>query len=150
MTAQGPDELRAVHAARRELGPDYDDALLGSFVDRAEAQLRRRLDNDRPVAQGGPAPTREHVHVTLGPGGLTLVAVNGGWGVLSSLILNETYPTHLLLLVVIWMVVAVADAAYAGALIARRADERRKRAAAPPDRARRAVPRPGTGHPTST
>lgn len=131
MSPPGPDELRAVHAARRELGPDYDDALLDSFVDRAEAQLRRRLEADRPVARRGPAPTREPVQVTLGPGGLTLVLVNSAWGVVSSLILAVAADMgpFVVPLFLVWMVLGLADATYLGALVARRVDERRKRKA---------------------
>lgn len=128
MSAQGPDELRAVHAARRELGPDYDDALLDSFVDRAEAQLRQRLENDRPAAQRGPAPKREPLQVTLGPGGLALAVLNGVWGVLSGVLLPLGLGgSGALQILVVWFVLVVTDAAYIGALIARRSDERRNR-----------------------
>jgi hypothetical protein len=132
MTAQGPDELHAIHAARRELGPDYDDALLESFVDRAGAQLRQRLDNDRlqsdrAVGQRDVPRNLTPVQVTIGPAGLTLALVNAGWGVLSSFILTEAYHDQLARLVVIWMVVVVADGAYLGARIAGRAHERQVR-----------------------
>lgn len=152
MTAQGPDELRAVHAARRELGPDYDDALLTSFVDRAEAQLQRRLEGERSTAQRAPAPASSPVRVTLGPGGLILVLVNGAWGVVSSVILSHAYHQDLARLIVIWMVIAVADAAYLGARIA----ERPRKGGRPDEAAplqgatRRAVPRQSPGRSTSS
>ncbi|WP_018656616.1 hypothetical protein [Actinomadura flavalba] len=44
------DDLAAAMAARRELGPDYDDAFVQSIVDRVEETLR-----DRPK----PRPRRD-------------------------------------------------------------------------------------------
>lgn len=37
------DELRAVLEARRELGPDYDPALVESFLDKVEAGIAARV-----------------------------------------------------------------------------------------------------------
>lgn len=147
MTAQGPDELRAVHAARRELGPDYDDALLTSFVDRAEAQLQRRLEDARPTPHRVPPSDRGRVQVTLGPSGLALVLVNSAWGVVSSLVLSEAYHEQLARLIAIWVVVAIADAAYLGARVAGGAATGRKHdRPAPLDRpSRPATPRQTPG-----
>lgn len=65
-------------------------------MDRAEAQLRRRLEVDRPVARRGPAPNREPVQVTPGLGGITLVMVNGTWGLLSGLLMPLALGIRLL------------------------------------------------------
>lgn len=38
------DELRAAMAARRDLGPDYEDAVVESFLDKMGAEIDRRVD----------------------------------------------------------------------------------------------------------
>ncbi|MEU9302573.1 hypothetical protein [Streptomyces sp. NPDC048269] len=48
-------ELDATLDARRELGPEYEAALVDSFVDKVDTQLRRRLAEDRLSAARGPA-----------------------------------------------------------------------------------------------
>ncbi|MEV0202909.1 hypothetical protein [Nonomuraea sp. NPDC050691] len=38
------DELRAAVAARRDLGPDFEDALIESFLDKMGQEVDRRVD----------------------------------------------------------------------------------------------------------
>ncbi|MEV0145638.1 MULTISPECIES: hypothetical protein [unclassified Nonomuraea] len=38
------DELRAAVSARRDLGPDYEDALVESFLDKMGQEVDRRVD----------------------------------------------------------------------------------------------------------
>ncbi|MEU3725903.1 hypothetical protein [Streptomyces sp. NPDC031705] len=40
-------ELAATLEARRELGPEYEAALVDSFVDKVDTQVRRRLAEER-------------------------------------------------------------------------------------------------------
>ncbi|MET9321800.1 hypothetical protein ABZX75_16645 [Streptomyces sp. NPDC003038] len=48
-------ELDATMDARRELGPEYEAALVDSFVEKVDTQLRRRLAEERLLAaRGGP------------------------------------------------------------------------------------------------
>lgn len=153
MSSGGPEELRAIHAARRELGPEYDDALLESFVDRAEAHLRQRLEGEslgdgRQTVRRAVPESRDPVRVTIGPGGLALLLVNALWGVLSSVVLSEAYHERGTQLIVIWMILAVSDAAYLGARIAARSGQGRKRTL--PISRNRAVQRPSTESPTNT
>ncbi|GAA2590630.1 hypothetical protein SMC26_06230 [Actinomadura fulvescens] len=55
------DDLAAALSARRELGPDYDDAFIDSVVDRIEQTLDARLAGQQRPAPGpsyAPAPPR--------------------------------------------------------------------------------------------
>jgi hypothetical protein len=68
------DELRAVIDARRELGPDYDPALVESFLDKLEdgiaAKVRAEVDarvTDRRQATGRGDPS-----LTMAMGSLAL------------------------------------------------------------------------------
>ncbi|MFE2147574.1 hypothetical protein ACFXA3_38595 [Streptomyces sp. NPDC059456] len=54
-------ELDATLDARRELGPEYETALVDSFVEKVDTQVRRRLAEERLDAArggrgGGPSP----------------------------------------------------------------------------------------------
>ena len=66
MTASDREELQAALAARRELGREYEPALVDSFLERVEKQLERR---------SGGEGQREHRMVTpliLGSLGLAI------------------------------------------------------------------------------
>jgi hypothetical protein len=67
MTTRDREELQAVVAARRELGPEYEPELVDSFLDRVERQVAR--------ASKGVGRRREHRTVTpliLGSLGLAI------------------------------------------------------------------------------
>ncbi|MFI5762008.1 MULTISPECIES: hypothetical protein [unclassified Streptomyces] len=49
-------ELAATLDARRELGPEYEAALVDSFVEKVDTQVRRRLAEERLTAARGPRP----------------------------------------------------------------------------------------------
>jgi len=49
-----PQEIRAAAAVHKELGPEYSDAVVESFLDRVDQEITARLD-----ARLGPVP-REH------------------------------------------------------------------------------------------
>jgi hypothetical protein len=78
-------ELRAVLAARRELGPEHDEHLIAGFVDRIEKEVDRRVD-----ARLAAAGSRGRRGSALHPGNLALcipiVAIAGGIGGLPGLI----------------------------------------------------------------
>ncbi|MEV7524038.1 hypothetical protein [Streptomyces sp. NPDC091371] len=48
-------ELDATLDARRELGPEYEAALVDSFVEKVDTQVRRRLAEERLTAARGSA-----------------------------------------------------------------------------------------------
>ncbi|MEU4354872.1 hypothetical protein [Streptomyces virginiae] len=49
-------ELDATLKARRELGPEYEAALVDSFVEKVDTQLRRRLAEERLSHARGESP----------------------------------------------------------------------------------------------
>jgi hypothetical protein len=79
------EELRAVAAARRELGPEYEPELVDSFLERLERQMERRTG--KRVGH-----SRDHRMVTplvLGSLGLSipLMAIAGGTAGLAGIVL---------------------------------------------------------------
>jgi hypothetical protein len=53
------DEITAAAAAHRELGPQYDDAVAESLIDRIGAEIDRRVDARLGHSQPSPAPRPE-------------------------------------------------------------------------------------------
>lgn len=51
-------EFHATLDARRELGPEYEAALVDSFVEKVDTQVRRRLAEERLSAARGDGPGR--------------------------------------------------------------------------------------------
>ncbi|WP_169952432.1 hypothetical protein [Microbispora sp. H11081] len=51
-------DLRAVMAARRDLGPEYEDALVDSFLDKLDVEIAARVRNE-VAAQIGRQPLAE-------------------------------------------------------------------------------------------
>ncbi|WP_405424859.1 hypothetical protein [Streptomyces erythrochromogenes] len=49
-------ELDATLKARRDLGPEYEAALVDSFVEKVDTQVRRRLAEERLAAARGEGP----------------------------------------------------------------------------------------------
>jgi hypothetical protein len=49
-----PQEIRAAAAVHRELGPEYSDAVVESFLDRVDQEITARLD-----ARLGPVPREQ-------------------------------------------------------------------------------------------
>jgi hypothetical protein len=94
------EELSSALAARRELGPEYDDAVVDAFVDKIERRLEERMKTAR----------RRHepsgLAVPLGSLGLAvpLLGVAGGtaglWGVIAVsiaiVLVNLAYASYAL------------------------------------------------------
>lgn len=68
-------ELDATLDARRELGPEYETALVDSFVEKVDTQVRRRLAEERLLhARGGrPEPVDGNFGERFGFAIITLV-----------------------------------------------------------------------------
>jgi hypothetical protein len=78
-------ELKAVVAARKELGPEHEDHLVAGFLERIDKEIDRRVDERvRELAPRKPRPSSLH------PGTLAvcipIVAIAGGIGHLPGLI----------------------------------------------------------------
>lgn len=74
------DDLRATMEARRDLGPDYEDALVDSFLEKLDHELTARVraevaNQHLPQQQGAPEkakPDNSHIPVALGSLGLAI------------------------------------------------------------------------------
>ncbi|MEV0583471.1 hypothetical protein [Nonomuraea sp. NPDC050310] len=60
MTTPSPgDELRAAVSARRDLGPEFEDALVESFLDKLGSEVDRRVDQRVAAAEVATPATRD-------------------------------------------------------------------------------------------
>jgi hypothetical protein len=95
-------ELEATLAARKELGPGHDDALVAGFLDRIEHEIDRRVDER--LARQGPRRRRPSA---IHPANLALcipiVAVAGGIGGVAGLFIAFTA------LVIVFLVAELRD-----------------------------------------
>jgi hypothetical protein len=104
-TSLTPDEVRAAAETHRELGPDYQAAVIESFLDKVGREIDARVDSR--LAQGGVRAPRQH-----GRGGpLALAIVSLGVGVPLTGITEGTHA-GISALAIIWIAIAVINVAY--------------------------------------
>jgi hypothetical protein len=71
-----PGEVRAAAEVHRELGPEYSDAVVESFLERVDRRIAERVDREvaaRVDTRLRPAPRPEPVQPARSHGGLTLL-----------------------------------------------------------------------------
>ena len=89
METEAQQEIEATLAARRELGPGYDEHLIEGFVRRMESEIDRRVDER--VAHAVRHVPHARGHGALNPATLAIsipiIAVAGGIGGVPGLIL---------------------------------------------------------------
>lgn len=72
-------ELQATLAARRELGPEYDDQFIERLVEKLTAQVRQEVARaPKPRAAGLPSDQRTAIAICSLIFGIPLVAIAGG------------------------------------------------------------------------
>ena len=108
-----PNEIRAAAETHRELGPDYRDAVVDSFLDKVGREIDARVDARLAAARNVPqqperAPRRPFsdvamVGLTMGLGiPLSAIAVAAG-----------RHPAGTWGLIIVWAAIAVINIAYA-------------------------------------
>ncbi|GAA1018133.1 hypothetical protein Aple_089550 [Acrocarpospora pleiomorpha] len=71
------DDLRATLEARRDLGPEYEDALVDSFLEKLDSEITARVRAEVAVHQSKagvkpPKPDNSHIPVALGSLGIAI------------------------------------------------------------------------------
>ena len=108
-----PDEIRAAAETHRELGPDYRDAVVDSFLDKVGREIDARVDARLAAARQVPhqperAPRRSISDVAV----LTITMVLG-IPISAIAVAAGEHPAGLWGLLVVWLAIAVINVAYA-------------------------------------
>jgi len=119
MTPDQREEITASVAARRELGPEYDEVLAQGLVERIGEEIDKRVDarlrgmGQQPAP--GMLPGASPVARAHGSGfGIVLVSLIFGTGATSVVLGNATNAAvQAVLVVLIWAAIAVINVAYA-------------------------------------
>ena len=106
-TSLTPDEVRAAAEAHRELGPDYQAAVIESFLDKVGREIDARVDARLAVAQPGVRVPRQSSR----GGPLALAIVSLGVGIPLTGITEGTHA-GIVALVIIWAAIAVINVSY--------------------------------------
>ena len=125
MDQMARDEITAAAAAHRELGPQYDDAVAASLIDRIGDEIDRRVDarlGASPSLKAGPRrPARAEPHEPARSNVATVVLALGSMGIgigVAGAVLNSG-SSHgasggaIFLVMVIWIVIGVINVSYA-------------------------------------
>ncbi|MCG5213995.1 hypothetical protein [Streptosporangium sp. KLBMP 9127] len=110
MTKSGPldDELRAAVSTRRDLGPDYEDAIVESFLDKVDQQIDRRVEERLATASRGGEPRARPTDNQ----GLALAIVSLSLGVFGSIGMGISAVDFEMLLLV-WLGIVSINVAFA-------------------------------------
>jgi hypothetical protein len=113
MTSSEPpgDELRAALRARQELGPDYEPAIVESFLEHIDRSIEARVDE-----QVG-ARLSEHAAATDSSGaartiGIAVGTVFGGF-LTTAVISGNMHANGVPAVFLVWIAIAVINVAYA-------------------------------------
>jgi hypothetical protein len=97
-----PDDVRAAAELHRELGPEYRDAVVESFLDRVGKEIDARVDR-RLAAQPEPQPRTPVLAIASVVLGIPLTAI----------IMSLSHSGQLAELALVWVAIALINVAYA-------------------------------------
>lgn len=115
-------ELRAAAETHKELGPEYRDAVLESFVERVGREIDARVDARlaqaavRPVAPQPAPPPPARQPKQYSPLAMALGSIALGIPITAIVVAAGAHPVGFAGLLVVWIAIAVINVAYAGKL----------------------------------
>jgi hypothetical protein len=107
------DDLQATLDARRDLGPEYDAALVESFVDRLDATIAARVRAE--LGAHGAAPH----HKAKSPGAAMIPVALGSMGIGIPLTAIAAGAAGFAGLLIAWMAIVIINVAAAAAIMRR-------------------------------
>lgn len=103
-----PDEFRAAAEVHRELGPEYDKAVVESFLERLGPEIDARVDarvaQERQAGAGQPHAPSMKLAITSMALGIPLTAIVTSSG---------ANPAGLAGVLIVWLAIAIINVAYA-------------------------------------
>jgi hypothetical protein len=108
-----PDEIRAAAETHRDLGPDYQSAVIESFLDKVGREIDARVDARVAAAQQVPAaPARPAAGRERSAFALAIVSISLGIPLTAITVAAGSHPPGISGLIVIWLAIAVINVAY--------------------------------------
>jgi hypothetical protein len=111
------DEIRAAAETHREIGPDYQEAVIESFLDKVgkeiDARVDARLGYGRRDWQPQPAAPRQHHGSAMA---LAIVSMVLGIPLTAIVLAAGSHPAGLAGLLVVWAAIVAINLAYAARL----------------------------------
>ncbi|MGN6792812.1 MAG: hypothetical protein ACTHJW_10560 [Streptosporangiaceae bacterium] len=105
-----PDEIRAAAEIHRDLGPEYQSAVIESFLDRVGREIDARVDARLAAAQMPAQPAKQSRERSALP--LAIVSMCLGIPLSAIAVAAGTNPPGFAGLLVIWIAIAVINVAY--------------------------------------
>lgn len=109
------DEIRAAAETHRELGPDYQEAVIESFLDKVgkeiDARVDARLGNGRQDWRLQPTAPRQHHHGTAMA--LAIVSMVLGIPLTAIVLAAGSHPAGLAGLLIVWAAIVAINVAFA-------------------------------------
>jgi hypothetical protein len=116
MPSLSPDEIRAAAETHRDLGPEYQSAVIESFLDRVGREIDARVDARLAAAQQPIQQQYQHPvarpHRERAPLALAIVSMALGIPLTALAVTAGRNPTGFAGLLVIWIAIAVINVAY--------------------------------------
>jgi len=112
-TSLNPDEIRAAAHAHQELGPDYQSAVVESFLDKVGREIDARVDERVAALSGSRRQRLPRAYTQRSPFALAVLSLIAGIP-LSAIALNSGYNGHgnVGALFIIWAAITVINVAY--------------------------------------
>jgi hypothetical protein len=107
-----PEEIRAAAHIHRELGPDYDKAVVESFLERLGPEIDARVDARvaRELEARDPRPRGK---ASMSPAGMALGSIALGIPITAIVATSGDHPVGFAGVLVVWLAIAVINVAYA-------------------------------------
>lgn len=107
------DEIRAAAETHRELGPDYQEAVIESFLDKVgkeiDARVDARLGSGRRDWRPQPAPKQHHGSAMA----LAIVSMVLGIPLTAIVLAAGSHPAGLAGLLIVWAAIVAINVAFA-------------------------------------
>jgi hypothetical protein len=107
-----PDEIRAAAETHHELGPQYRDAVIESFLDRVGREIDARVDARLAAHQQEGQPPARHKHSGASMS-LPVLSLIFGIPISAIAVAAGSHPAGIWGLIVVWAAIAVINVAYA-------------------------------------
>jgi hypothetical protein len=107
-----PEEIRAAAEIHRELGPDYDKAVVESFLERLGPEIDKRVDA-RVARELELRGTRPRGKAPMSPAGMALGSIALGIPITAIVATSGDHPVGFAGVLVVWLAIAVINVAYA-------------------------------------